>query len=176
MTTTILAVPPGVSGDGTLRVIFVPAIADPTAPSLASEINGTGSVEATNIIMKTWGGPSNSVDKYKDERLGTINVNERNGQVTWSLDDLEYVMDPATPASDSNKLYAAVGDGSTTGFFVLRYGVDVNTDMAVDDLVWVFGVEFAPAVPMAQEANSRLRAAQGVSVTSAVYSDVAVVA
>jgi hypothetical protein len=85
----------------------------------------------------------------------------------------EYVFDPQTPASATNKLYAAVGAGGN-GYLIIRPGMDANTAPATAQKVWVIPVSFAPAVPLPPEANSITRAKQSVSVTNTVQRDVAI--
>lgn len=169
-------IPPlGIPSNGSWRVWYVPTVAAPGAPSIASDIGNVATVDASCLLTKTGIGIDVAVEKYKDERLCTIQVFEQNGSVTYSVKDLEYVIDPQVTASATNKLYAAIGPGGS-GFFIIRPGMPAETVPAAAQKVWVIPVAFAPSVIMTPEANTMTRATQSVSVTGAVQRDVALVA
>lgn len=170
-----LTPPLGIPADGSWRVWYVPTMAAPAAPSVATDIGNAASVDASCLLTKSGIGLDVSVEKYKDERLCTVQVFEQNGVVTYSVNDLEYVIDPQTPTSATNKLYAAVGAGGS-GYLIIRPGMDAGTAPAAAQKVWVLPVSFAPAVPLPPEANTVTRAKQSVSVTGTVQRDVALVA
>ena len=171
-----LTVPPGIKSDGSWKVAFVTTLADPAAPKLATEVNAAGSVDGSCLLTKGGIGLDNSVEKFKDERLCTIDVFEQIGSVTWTVSDITFVIDPQTPTSATNKLYALVKDG-WTGYLVIRMGKDSKTDfVAATDKVWVVPVYIAPAVPIAPEANTMLRAKCAVAVTAEIQRDVALAA
>lgn len=170
-----LPVPAGIPSQASWRVWFVPTMAAPATPSIATDIGNAGTVDASNII--TLGGISMdlSVEKWKDERLATAFVYEQLGNATYTFGDITYVFDPQTPASATNKLYAAVGSG-TTGYLIIRFGMSADTAPVAAQKVWVVPVAFSPAVPLPPEANTMTRAKQAVSVTNTIQRDVALVA
>lgn len=169
-----LPVPPGIPSDGSWRVWVVMAMAAPGAPSIATDIGAGSTVDATCLLTKTGIGLDVSVEKYTDERLCSVQVFEQNGSSTYTVNDLEYVVDPQTPASATNKLYAAVGAGGS-GYLVIRVGMPADTTPAAGQKVWVLPVAFAPSVFLPPEANTQTRAKQAVSVTGTVQRDVALV-
>jgi hypothetical protein len=171
-----LTVPPGIPSDGTWRVWFVPTMATPASPSIATDIGNAGTVDGSCLLTKSGFGLDASVEKFKDERLCTIQVFEQNGQVTYSINDIEYVIDPQTPASATNKLYAMTGAGLASAFIIIRFGMAADTAPVAAQKVWVIPVAFAPAVPLPPEANTMTRAKQSVTVTGVIQRDVALVA
>lgn len=173
-----LTVPAGIPSNASWRVWFVPTMteAQQAAPSLATNINGASTVDASCLIVKDSGiGMGVDVEKFKDERLCSVQSFEQNGNTTYTMDDITYIADPQTPASAANKLYAAVGAGAN-GFLVIRWGMPADTTAAVGQKVWTVPVSFAPAIPLPPESNSLTRARQSLSVTGVVQRDVAVVA
>ena len=167
-----LVVPPGIPSDGSWKVSFVPAIADPTAPKIATEINAASSVAAECLLTKGGIGIDNSYEKFKDERLCTIQAFEQNGQVTFTVNDLNFVIDPQTPTSATNKLYALVLNG-WSGYIVARFGKASDAAWAVTDKVWVIPVAVGIPVPLPPEANTMTRAKASVAVTGTVQREVA---
>lgn len=170
-----LTPPAGIPADGSWRVWYVPTMADPAAPDLSTDIMGASTVDASCLFTKQGIGLDVAVEKYKDERLCTIQVFEQNGNVTYSISDLIYVADPQTPASDTNELYAAVAEGGD-GYLVIRWGMAAETAPAAAQKVWVLPVSFAPSVPLPPEANTMTRVKQPISITGTVQRDVALVA
>ena len=171
-----LTVPPGIPSDGTWRVWMVPTMANPAQPSIATDIGNAGTVDSSCLLTKSGFGLDVAVEKFKDERLCTIQVFEQNGQETWSINDIEYVIDPQTPASATNKLYAAVGAGATGKYLIIRFGMAADTAPTAAQKVWVIPVSFSSAVPLPPEANTMTRAKQSVTITGVIQRDVALVA
>lgn len=170
-----LVVPPGIPSDGSWKASFVTTLASPAAPKIATEIKAAGSVAAECLLTKGGFGLDNSYEKFKDERLCTIQVFEQNGSLTWSINDLNFVIDPQTPTSATNKLYALVLNG-WTGYIVLRMGKASDVDWAVTDKVWVIPVQVGIPVPLPPEANSTLRAKASVTVVGEVLREISPVA
>ena len=166
-----LDVPAGVRSDGSWKVAFVSTLADTAAPKIATEIKAAGSVDGSCLLTKGGIGLDNAVEKFKDERLCTIDVFEQIGSTTWTVNDLEFVIDPQSDASAANKLYALVRDG-WNGFLVIRMGKASDVEWAPEDKVWVVPVAVGQAVPLPPEANTMLRAKASVTVTGSIAKDV----
>lgn len=168
-----LPVPPGIPSNASWRVWYVPTMANPAAPSIATDIGNAATVDASCLLVKDSGiGLGVDVEKFTDDRLCSVQVFEQNGNVTYKVDDLTYVADPQTPTSATNKLYAAVGAGTAGGYLVIRWGVAADTAPATTQRVWVIPVSFSPAVPLPPESNSMTRARQALSITGVVQRDV----
>lgn len=171
----VLAIPPGIPANASWRTYYLPTMANPAVPSIATDLGGASAIDITNILVKGGMGLDVAVEKWKDERFGTTDVFEQNGATTWSVQEITYVIDPQTPTSATNKLYAAVKDGGS-GYLVVRMGMSADAALAASQKVWVAPVSFAPAVPLPPEANTMSRAKQSVSVTGTVYREVSLAA
>lgn len=172
-----LTVPAGIPSNASWRVWYVPTMANPATPSIATDIGNVATVDASCLLVKDGGiGLGVDVEKFTDERLCSVQTFEQNGNVTYKVDDLTYVADPQTPASATNKLYAAVGAGTAGGYLIIRWGVLADVTPATTQKVWVVPVAFSPAVPLPPESNSMTRARQSLSVTGVVQRDVALTA
>lgn len=172
--------PTGVSARGNDSVIWVPALADPAAPSV-TELTGASAVNISCALI----GFSPSVDQatFTDTRLCSKQTFNRMGQATYSIDTLNYVYDPqtvgaATPTAD-NVAYDAL-TGGQSGYFVHRRGLDAQTvDVAAAQKVTVYPVELGAQsdVPLDPSAEGALiQCAQNVSVIGEVIRDVAITA
>lgn len=168
-------VPAGVPADGFVSVKFVPAIADPANPSLATDLGAAGVVDLSCLLTKDGFAPGADPQAVTDERLCSKQVFEDYGTVTYTIDNIVYVYDVQNSSSESNKAYAALPAG-TTGFLVARWGKDVDEAWAVADKVDIYPVKMGPQVKQAPEANSKLKVSQKPFVTGPVQHDVAIAA
>jgi hypothetical protein len=88
----------GVSTQGNETVIFVPTLANPSAPKL-TEI-GAGVSTALNLGYALRGfAPSSDQGTSDDIRLASTQTFENPGRVKKSLDDITYVYDPQAATS-----------------------------------------------------------------------------
>lgn len=165
-------VPPGFLADANIRVWFVTTLLDPAAPKIATEINAVSSVDMT-CYLTTQIAPNADVATVTDDRMCLRQVLEDMGSVTYSIDELMYVYDVQNPASISNKLYAALPMG-TTGFIVIRYGIDVDVaPVASTQKVDVYPVRWGPQIKMPGERNTKAKVRQKPFVTGPKQTDVA---
>ena len=164
----------GVSSNETVSLRWVETLADPLAPSLATEINATSSVALECLVVGNFN-IDFSVDRTQLRRMCSRQVRERSGPVTYSVEDLFVVYDPQDLAAPVSAAYAALTDGAT-GYLVERRGVHVDTAWAAGDLVRVIPVEVANANPAPPEDDNELQARIAFTVIGEVQKDVAVVA
>jgi hypothetical protein len=167
-------VPPGFVADASLRVWVVTTLANPAAPSLATEINAASTIDATCYLTNGFG-PDASVATISDDRLCLAVVLEDKGVTTWSISDLEYIYDVQNAASLSNKLYAGLAENASV-FIVARYGVSVDTAAAAGQKVDVFPVKMGPPIKLPPERNTKGRVKQKPFVNGVVQRDVAIAA
>lgn len=167
-------VPPGFVADASTRAWFVTSLANPAAPSIASEINAGTTIDITCYL--TSGLPLDaSVATITDDRLCLKVLLEDKGVTTWTIDEIQYIWDPQNAASVSNKMYAGLPEDQT-GFIVIRYGMDVDTAAATTQKVWVVPVKMGPAVPLPIERNTKGRVKQKPFVNGVVQKNVALAA
>ena len=169
-------VPPGFLADAAIKVWFVPTIADPAAPKVATELNAVGALDIT-CYLTTQAAPDASVATVTDDRMCLRQVLEDMGTVTFTIDELQYVYDVQNAESVSNKMYAALPQG-TTGFVYVRWGVDVDTAIAAGDKVDIYPVTVGEQVRKTPEGNTaeKLKIVQPVVVTGPVLRDQVLVA
>lgn len=166
---------PGVASDETVSVKWVPTIADPTAPKLATELNATSAINLECLLTENFN-PGASAEVGEVRRMCSKQVQQRGGTVTLTIEDLIYAYDPQGLATAPiNKAYAALVQGAK-GFLAVRWGKHVDTAWAVGDKVdiWPVEISYGP-VKVAPEANSELKAKSGVLVTGTVAQDKAIV-
>jgi len=164
----------GVASNETVSLKWVEDIANPAAPSLATEINAATTVTLECLLTQTFS-PDATVEKAQLRRMCSRQVRERNGAVTRTIADLIGVYDPQDMAADVSKAYAALSPGAT-GFLVVRWGVHVDTPWAAGDLVDVYPVEIGYRAKIAAADNDELQFKAGVSIIGEVEEDVALVA
>lgn len=164
----------GVSSNENVSLRWVPAIANPAAPKLATEINAASSVALECLLTQNFS-PDASVNRISLRRMCSRQARERNGQVTRTIADLLGVYDPQDLTSPVSKAYAALEPGAT-GYLVARWGVHVDTPWAAGDLVDVYPVEVGMRVKVSPEDDNELQFKASLSVSGEVQDDVAVVA
>lgn len=124
---------------GNTKVMFCTAIADPSAPKIATEVKAATSVEGT-MAIRAWNPTVNVNTGNAPARLGTKVQQPVEGNVQQQAIALGYPYDPSKPDSDANnKLKALLAEGSTV-WAVVRKGVDKDTDWTVADQVEVYKV------------------------------------
>ncbi|GAA3699149.1 hypothetical protein GCM10022377_10210 [Zhihengliuella alba] len=157
---------PSTPADGNVRVVFVPTIADPTAPTV-TELGAGTAVDLSCYI--TGGGLAATVDEQSiaDERLCSVQVFEQPGRSSNSL-ELTYIDNTNSPnAATDNKAVDTLVRG-TTGYVVIRRGIAYEDAFAASQKVRVYPTEAGAYRPNAPEANSVLTATTKMFVTGEV--------
>lgn len=167
-----LAIPTGVSSNGTVTVTWVPTLADPAAPTVAEITAGT---DISCYLTTTGLGLSVDQTTTTARRLCSKDDYTIGGSKTWTLSDLQYVWDPQSLYTDTNDAYVALAPDSV-GYLVIRWGKDAEEAAAAGDVVDVFSVTLQDQIPQTPEANSELYVNQPVIVSGAVHRDVTLAA
>lgn len=163
--------PTSVLADGNLKVTWVPAIADPGAPS-AAVLNGASSIDLSSYLTADGFSPGGDEEAVTDDRLSSRQTFERPGRFSDTL-ELMYVYQAQGTPTD-NKAFETLKH-LTTGFVVTRWGKDFAGAYAAGDKVDVIPVQLGRQMKQPPEANSILKVSQGAFVTGTVRKDVAVV-
>ena|GEM_PF-1852273 len=147
--------PSGVTVQGNIKLQWVTAIASPTAPSLATEINAASSLDISCYVAGDSWNPD--IEQNKGEaprRLCTKVQRDVFGNLKYNLDDLMYSISPQGAAlSDGKKAYEALTVG-TTGFIVARYGLDAQTtDWAAAQIVDIWPVTLGARLKVGDPSN-----------------------
>lgn len=128
-----LIMPEGVPTLGNTAVIAAVAVADMTAPKLATELNAATSVNLSDFLEASgWNPQATSNKGTRPPRLGSKTQRDTFNRTTYSLGTMSYSYDPqALDTDDENKAKALLAEG-TTIFLVERLGLDAeNTAWAV---------------------------------------------
>lgn len=162
---------PSTPADGNLNVSWVPAIANPDAPT-ATELSGAGVVDLSCYL--TGDGFASGTDEavISDDRLCDTETFEQPGRSSNTL-ELTYIDN--TNTEDPNDAVETLVPG-TSGFIVTRSGLAYDDAYAADQLVDVWPVKCGKYRKVAPEANSVFRRTQKMFVTSKYRQDVTVVA
>jgi len=163
----------GISTDETTNLTWIPAIAVPTAPSLATEYNAGTSVKLECLLVQTFSADA-SVSKNELRRMCSSKARERAGIEKRSIADLVGVYDPQDLTTALSKAYATLEKGAS-GFLVLRSGIHVDTAAIATDLVDVYKVTVDFRIKIAAADNDEHQFKAGISVQD-WWEDVALVA
>lgn len=162
-------VPAGVVSDGNGLVLFVPAIANPAAPTVA-ELTAVGVKKLTYSITGDGYTHGTTVNTVTSERLTLAQVLQYDGSVT---DDLEIKYVYTNSAGDVVRLALPQGQ---TGFIVERWAVANEVAIAAAQLVDVIPIKASLQRKDAPAKNAELTRTQKLNVTGPVQRDVAVAA
>lgn len=124
---------------GATKVKLVTALANPAAPSLATEINAASSVDVS-LTFYDWNPTINVNSGNAPKRLGTRNQMPQEGLAQYQLIEVSYPYNPQADDTDpDNAAKAALTEG-TILYAVVRKGPDAETAFAADDQVEVWKV------------------------------------
>lgn len=118
------------------KIILVKDAAyDPASPSLAI-LTGSSAMDVTNMMFESTAMPSQSTNMARaPKRVGDGQTYEFVGESQVTIGDARYSFNPQGAAlSNGVKLYEFLPAG-TTGYFVVRRGLDRDTDLATTQFV-----------------------------------------
>lgn len=127
--------------------LWVPAIADITAPTVAELAAATG-LDISCYLFDSTARPSKNTNAVtKERRICDGEQYEQIGITTYSGGELTYAVDPqAVAGSDGKKAWEKFVAGAT-GFLVRRLAIDVDTDVAAGQFVDTMPAEVGPSMP-----------------------------
>jgi hypothetical protein len=176
----VLIAPEGVPVLGNTSVRWVAAIADTSAPKLATELNASApaSLDLAGYILADAWEPGQDVSKGSaPRRLGQRSTVERFTTTTQNLGDLRYVISPQGAAgSDGKKAYETLTEG-LAGYLVERLGLDAKSSAwAVGQFVNIIPVTLGPRLIVGDtDENGDFTVMQPVSVRATRVDNVAIV-
>lgn len=162
---------PSTPADGNVKVAWVPAIADTSAPTV-TELTAAGVVDLSCYLTADGYTPASEQATISDDRLCDTATYEQPGRESNTLDVI-YIDNSNT--TDPNAAYETLVPG-TTGYIVVRRGKAFDAAFAANDQVSVTPVKCGVQVDLPPEANSVLRCGQKLFVTGPVVRRAAVVA
>ena len=139
--------PAGVRVQGNGKLQWVPTVASISVASLA-EINAAGSLDVSGYFDAAGWQPGINQNKGNPpRRLASTVQFEQFGNVTFSLGDLQYMFTPQGATASTGQLaYEKLTPGSS-GFFVVRDGLDANTAFAIGQFVAIWPVTLGQRLP-----------------------------
>lgn len=169
--------PDGVQAEGNVAVWFVPTIAG-AAPTAAEITAGT---QLAGFIKGGTFTPTAEQSTGDDRRLASRETYQVLGRVTRGFDDVQYVYNPQeldTPGHADNAAYEDLAEG-TTGWIVIRWGLDADTAHAAGQTVDAVPVEMGAqrkVGPAENDEFARLVVSQKWGVTGPAKVDVQILA
>lgn len=158
---------PSTPADGNTLVKLVTAIADTSAPKVATELNAASSVDISCYLTAAGWKPSLSEQVITDERLCTTQTYEQKGRSQRGL-DVEYIDNTnSTNSATFNKAKDTLVPG-TPQFIVVRTGLPYTTALAAGQKVTVYPITPGEYSELPPEANSVFKIAQKLFVTGQV--------
>jgi hypothetical protein len=130
---------------GNTSVVVVQTIANPEAPSLATDINAATSVNVSCYLYSGGVGTSTTNKGEAPRRLCTTSVLQNFGQTTYEVTDLQYTYDPQEDLThENNDARNALTEGSEV-YLVVRRGLNAqDTAYAAAQKVDVWHVRLGP--------------------------------
>ncbi|UOQ60386.1 hypothetical protein MUN76_15360 [Leucobacter rhizosphaerae] len=162
-------VQPGVAADGNGLVLWVPAIADPSAPKV-SELTAAGVEKLTYGLTPDGFAHDTSVATITSGRYTLAQALELDGVITDTV-EVKYVWEGTEDDGVRNVLTPG-----TKGFIVKRMAVPNATAIAAAQMVTVIPVQCSIQRDVPPAANTELQKIQKLNVVGEVQRDVAVVA
>lgn len=162
---------PSTPADGNVKVVWVPAIADTLAPTLA-ELNAPEAVDVSCYLTGDGWTPGKEQATISDPRLCSRQEFGKPGRKTPSL---SVTVIDNTNTEDPNDAIETLVENAR-GYFVERRGIAYEEDFAADQKVDVYPVTCGEKQSVAPEANSVIRSTIPMFIASDVRTDVALAA
>lgn len=113
--------PVSVQAAGTIKVIYVPTLADPTTPT-TTELSGASALDATPYFRADAFAIAIAQDRVDDTRLSDVAKRNSLGLSEYTIDALRYIWQPQVAAATAgNKAYDTFKSG-VTGYLAIRFG------------------------------------------------------
>lgn len=171
-----VTIPVGVKAEGTLKVSFVPTIANVNAPTTV-EVNAAGALDVSFFITAGNFKTSGEQARGDDRRVGSKQTFEVLGREKSSIDDIVYIADPQAAAATAGNKAMELFQPGVSGFFVVRYGLDAETvDFAAAQKVDIWPIIFGAQNKSQLAENdefAKITIVQAVAVTGIVRKQVA---
>jgi hypothetical protein len=161
--------PTAVSTDGNIRIFFVSTLTL-SGPTVAQLTAGT---ELTYYLTPDGFQPQVDEQIITDDRMGDTQTFENQGRHTFSIQQIRYVTNPASPTND---VVATTLVNGTAGYIVTRPGVDADTAWVAAQLIDIYPIRVGRQTVEPPEANSVFHIRQRAFVTGPVLQRVAVAA
>lgn len=134
--------PEAVKQQGNTSVLFVQAVATPTAPDLSSEI-GAGTTVNVSCYLYTGGVVTQTQNRgAAPRRLCTVDELQQLGTRTTEITDIQYVYDPQAPNNDPANVARTALVADSEWYMIQRKGLSaINTAYTAGQKVTVTHVK-----------------------------------
>lgn len=141
--------PEGTPTLGNIKVVAAVAVADETAPKLATEVKAASSVELSMALYPAGWNPGATVNKgTKPPRLGSTTQQEQFNRTTYTLASLQYVYDPQADDTDPNNAAKAMLTEGSEVYILEGRGISAEEgDFAVGTRTRSHHVRLGPQIP-----------------------------
>lgn len=148
--------PEAVSSLGTNTLIWVPAVANKAAATVA-EVTATGSVVLQNAVTNSFS-PTAEQGTSQDIRMGSLFSYEVPGRATWSAGDaLTFIDRPQTTTGDASIKHKETVTEGAVGFLLNRRGLGAAVENwvapAAGQKYELYPVKAGPQVPVGTDAS-----------------------
>lgn len=166
---------PATPFDGKMRVDFVAAIADTAKPTV-TELNAETTVNLSCYLTLDGWSLTTGQDMISDNRLCSTQTFDIPGRKTSDNKEITVIDNTNSELADTqNKAVETLKEG-TTGYFVVRRGLDFDTEYAAGQKVSVYPVRMGEKQYVSGEENSVIRSKIPFGITGPWHTDDAVVA
>lgn len=165
--------PTSVPADGSVKVVFVSALAD-TAEPLVAEATAAGAIDLSCYLTADGLNMSTDEQTITDDRLCSRQTFEQPGRFSDAM-EVGYVYDPQNAVTTEDLAYKTLKRG-VKGFLIIRWGADYEAALTAGDVVDVVPVTWGIQRKQTPEANSVLKVMQKPFITGSVQRDVEIVA
>jgi hypothetical protein len=162
-------VPPAVDQTDNTTIVWVPTIADVTAPKAATEVKNAASKRLTYSFTTDGWNITGDQDTTTDDRLTLNAVLQAFGKTTYN-GTLKYV-----DSTDTGSAAVVLVEG-LLGYFVERRGMPNKTDFAAAQMVIVYQVTLGKQIRSQIDGNGKFTITQKVIITGVVKAPVALAA
>jgi hypothetical protein len=146
-----MAAPNSTRADGNQKTVWVPTIADTTAPTVA-EVTAAGAKDLSCWFTADGWNPSLDESVINDARLCDTATFQRKGRNQRSL-VVKYIENPLAADQATNNVGFVTLAPNSIGFFVVRRGAAYSGALAATQLVQVWPVEMGEFDPLPPEEN-----------------------
>lgn len=163
-----MARPAAVAADGQIRVAWCTTLTT-GAPTAAQCTSG---VDLSYYLTPDGLKPSIDQQQITDDRLADTQTFEAPGRFKFSLDELKFVINPAS--APDNAALTAMTPGAT-GFLVVRWGIAAASAFAAAQKIDFWPLTIGYTLKQPPESNTVLKAVTKVFVTNSVGQDISLV-
>ena len=165
---------PSTPADGNFKVVWVPEIADTTAPTV-TELEAVGALDISCYLTGDGWTPTKEQATIPDPRLCSRQEYGRPGRKTPGL-SITVIDNTNSPnETDSNAAVESIVEGAN-GYFVERIGIAYEDAFAADQKVSIYPATAGEKQVLPPEANSVTRSTIPQFIFADVQTDVALVA